>query len=211
MIHSTFHSNDLHFRAVWAEVHDQKRHKLWNSSSITVNGVEAYPAVSGYHDRKGHRLSTVSIKFPCNGTRGLPAGTRPKDFVRYSDIRMYKHFRRPCWVTQFRVSSLHGKVERHLRLPTRERCRASFPQRSMTSLPRCNSQSSQQQEPYESQSASYSRDRLRFATCCWIGSVTGDKIVFAYHRAGISRGTTLKYNWRSFNEQAVCVVLSETK
>lgn len=28
---------------------------------------------------------------------------------------------------------------------------------------------------------------------------------------GTSRSTTLKYNWWSFNERAVCVVLSETK
>lgn len=116
---------------------------------------------------------------------------------------MYKHFRRPCWVTQFRMGSLHGKVERHLRLPTRERSRASFPQRSMTSLPRCNSQSPQQQEPYESQSASCWRDRLCFATCCWIGS----EIKSSLRIAGFTWDFTkykLKYNWRSFNERAVC-------
>ena len=66
-------------------------------------------------------------------------------------------------------------------------------QRSMTSLLRCNSQSPQQQESYESQSTSCSRDRLRFATCCWIGSVAVDKIIFAYHRAGFTLDF-MKYN-----------------
>lgn len=121
-----------------------------------------------------------------------------------------------AWVTQFRVGSLHGKWKGTCRLPTRERSRASFLQRSMTSLPRYNSQSPQQQESYESQSASCFALSSTFRNLLldWLGC-SKIKSSLRIAKPGFTRDfmkyATLKYNWQSFNEQAVCVVPSEIR